>query len=201
MPQGLKKYMELKLFPCIHMKVGKGILLSTTCQWLQCEGFKYTAHKKVIYYDGHDHPYVVKYRQEEFLPAMAEHRKRMVEYKMGKPTKLLEKILPMGVQKLILVAHDESTCMANDGPKSLWVPHDKQPILKKGAGCRSHQSDVICSTYGWLRNAGVQFEYGKNYEGYWTGEMFVEQIRLCLKILTSLVQMLTTLKAEKQDYS
>ena len=29
MPQGLKKYMELELFPRIHMKVGKGISVST----------------------------------------------------------------------------------------------------------------------------------------------------------------------------
>lgn len=161
MPQGLKKYMELELFPRIHMKVGKGIWLSTAHQWLQYEGFKYTAHKKVIYYDGHDLPDVVKYRQEEFLPAMAEHWKRMVEYKMGEPNELLEKILPLGVRKLILVAYDESTCTANDGPKSLWVPDGKQPILKKGAGCGSHWSDVICSTYGWLENAGVQFKYGR----------------------------------------
>ena len=183
MPQGLKKYMELELFPRIHMKVGKGISLSTARRWLQCEGFKYTVHKKAIYYDGHDRPDVVKYRQEEFLPAMAEHRKRMVEYKMGELTELLEKILPLGVRKLVLVAHDESTCTANDGPKSSWVPDGEQPILKKGAGRGSHRSDVICSTYGWLENAGVQLEYGKNYEGYWTGKMFVEQVRLFLQVL------------------
>ena len=74
-------------------------------------------------------------------------------------------------------------------------PRWRAADLEKGAGCRSHQSDVICSTYGWLENAGVQLEYGKNYEGYWTGEMFVEQVRLFLKIPTSLVQMLTTLEA------
>jgi hypothetical protein len=45
----------------------------------------------------------------------------------------------------------------------------EQPILKKGAGRGSNRNDVICSTYGWLANAGVQLEYGKNYEGYWTG--------------------------------
>ena len=61
MPQGLKKYMELELFPCIHMKVGKGILISTAHQWLQREGFKYTIHKKAIYYNGHDWPDVIKY--------------------------------------------------------------------------------------------------------------------------------------------
>ena len=100
--------------------------------------------------------------QEEFLPAMAEHQKRIVKYKMGKPAKLLEKILPLGVQKLVLVVHDKSNCMANDGPKSLWVPEGEQQIFKKGAGHGSHQSDVICSTYGWLKNVGVQLEYGKN---------------------------------------
>ena len=39
MPQGLKKYMELELFPRIHMKVGKGISLSTARRWLYREGF------------------------------------------------------------------------------------------------------------------------------------------------------------------
>jgi len=32
---------------------------------------------------------------------------------------------------------------------------------------------------GWLKNASQTLEYGKNYEGYWTGEMFVKQV--CLK--------------------
>ena len=60
MPQGLKKYLELELFPHIHMKVGKGISVSTAHRWLQREGFKYTLHKKAIYYDGHDQADVVK---------------------------------------------------------------------------------------------------------------------------------------------
>jgi len=29
MPQGLKKYMELEIFPQIHLKVGRGVSLST----------------------------------------------------------------------------------------------------------------------------------------------------------------------------
>ena len=54
MPQGLKKYMEIELFPRIHMKVGKGISISMAHRWLRWEGFKYTTHKNAIYYDGHD---------------------------------------------------------------------------------------------------------------------------------------------------
>jgi hypothetical protein len=60
MPQGLKKYIEIELFPHIHMKVGKGISISTAHWWLQQEGFKYT-HITAIYYDGHDQPDMIKY--------------------------------------------------------------------------------------------------------------------------------------------
>jgi hypothetical protein len=125
---------------------------------------------------------VIKYRQETFLPAMEIYRERLVEYKMGAPTELVEKQLLPGVRKLVLVAHDESTNTANDGPKASWVLEGEQPILKKGAGRGSHRSDVICSTHGWLANAGVQLEYGKNYEGYWTGEMFVAQVIIISQI-------------------
>jgi hypothetical protein len=82
------------------------------------------------------------------------------------------------VRKLVLLAHDESTCMANDGPKASWVLEGEQPILKKGVGRGSHRSDVICSTFGWLKNAGVQIEYGKNHDGFWTGELFIKQVIL-----------------------
>jgi hypothetical protein len=47
---------------------------------------------------------------------------------------------------------------------------------KKGVGRRIHQSDIICLTVGWLKEASQTLEYGKNYEGYWNGEMFVKQV-------------------------
>ena len=70
MPCGLKKYMEKELFPRMHLKVGRGVSLSTAWRWLWSEGFHYTGHKKGLYFDSHDHPDVVAYRQEVFLPAM-----------------------------------------------------------------------------------------------------------------------------------
>ena len=39
MPKALKKYLEVNIFPCIQMKVSKGISLTTACQWLYTEGF------------------------------------------------------------------------------------------------------------------------------------------------------------------
>ena len=54
MPAGLKKYMEVKLFPHVHLKVGKGICLSTACRWLYQKGFRYMKYSKGLYYDGHN---------------------------------------------------------------------------------------------------------------------------------------------------
>ncbi|KAJ6465381.1 hypothetical protein C8R45DRAFT_939583 [Mycena sanguinolenta] len=44
-------------------------------------GFAYTEHKKGLYYDGHERPDVVDDCQNRFLPAMAGHHVRLVEYK------------------------------------------------------------------------------------------------------------------------
>ena len=53
-PKGLKQYLELKLFPRIHMKVVRGISLRTAWRWLHREGFRFTEHRKALYFDGHE---------------------------------------------------------------------------------------------------------------------------------------------------
>ena len=160
----------------------KGISISTARRWMERQGFHYTKYKKALYFDGHEHPDVVYYCQHIFLPLMAKYRSCLVEYQRieesGRETfEEVVKSLPNGVRKLVLCAHDESTMQANDGEKAGWGPKDEQPLLKKGVGRGSHRSDVICSTVGWLEEAGQQLEYGKNYDGYWTGELFVKQVR------------------------
>jgi len=86
MPNSLKRYLELKLFPWVTLKVGKGISLCTAQQWLHREGFKYTAHKKALYYDGHERADVIKFWQEVFLPLMVEYHGSLhtpTEYSVG----------------------------------------------------------------------------------------------------------------------
>lgn len=61
MPCGLKRYMELELFPQIQQKVKKGATIKTACQFLLKEGFCYVKHKKGLYYNGHEHSDVVEY--------------------------------------------------------------------------------------------------------------------------------------------
>ncbi|KIJ38321.1 hypothetical protein M422DRAFT_176689, partial [Sphaerobolus stellatus SS14] len=167
MPQGLKQYMELELFPRIQLK-----------------GFRYTAHKKALYYDGHECPDVVQYQQDSFIPQMKGYECQLVKYKVGEVEVLLNpspNILPIET-KLVLCAHDEITAQANDGKKASWIWQGEQPLKKKGLGCGLHQSDFICSTIGWLKDASQTLEYGKNYDGYWNGELFVKQVS-CIILL------------------
>jgi len=177
MPRGLKQYMEYELFPRIHLRVGCGISLATARRWLHKEGFKYIHHKKGLYFDGHDRADVVEYRQEHFLPAMKRYEPRLVRYAMGNVDE--ELIIPRENyvdRRLVLLAQDEMTAQANDITSKMWVLEDQHRLRKKGVGRGLHQSDTLCSTVGWLDEGSQTLEYGKNYEGYWTGELFVKQV-------------------------
>jgi hypothetical protein len=176
MPTGLKRYLELELFPCIQMKVSMGISLQTARRWLHKEGFKYMAHKKGLYFDGHECDNIIEYRQNIFLPLMQEYAKQLVFFEVGNVGKEGKLNLPQDLSKLVLLAHDEMTAQSNDGEKMSWVLDGEQPLKKKGVRRGLYQSDVIYSTKGWLWEASQTLEYGKNYDGYWNGELFVKQV-------------------------
>ena len=98
MPRGLKKYVEVELFPQIQLSVGKGVSISTACCWLHCEGFQYMQYKKALYYDDHDCPDVVDYQWNVTLPQMVGYHKRLVSYKIGDVgTPILCKIMLSGL--------------------------------------------------------------------------------------------------------
>ena len=103
----------------------------------------------------------------------------MVKYVIAKVEEEVPLHLKMNLceTKLVLCAQDEMTAQANDGRKASWVWEKEQPLKKKGLGHGLHQSDFICSTIGWLKGASQTLEYGKNYDGYWNGELFVKQVR------------------------
>lgn len=188
MPWGLKKYMELKLFPHIHLRVGCSISLATAWRWLHSEGFRYTTHKKGLYFDGHDHAGVVEYHQKVFLPAVKAYKPWLVQYVVGDVNQ--ELILPLNnfvKHCLVLIPQDEMASQANDIMEKMWVYKNKYCLHKKGPGCGLHQSDTICSTVGWLKEGMQTLEYGKNYNGYWNGELFVKQVRSQLHCLPSLL--------------
>lgn len=134
-----------------------------------------------MYFDGHDRQDVVDYGQKEFLRQMNEHFPRLVHYVMGNVDEESEPLAPNFFERrLVLVAYDEMIAQANDSTGKSWVYENQHRLRKKGPGRGLHQSDVICSTYGWLEDASQTLEYGKNYDGYWTGEAFVIQLNVCI---------------------
>ncbi|KAJ7607101.1 hypothetical protein DFH06DRAFT_1275273 [Mycena polygramma] len=66
---------------------------------------------------------------------------------------------------------------ANDTTAKSWVLENQHKLRKKGVGRGLHRSDIICSTFGHVVEGGETLEYGKNYDGYWDGEKFVNQLR------------------------
>ena len=103
---------------------------------------------------------------------MVEYVVNNVEEELGKkPANYVERCL-------VLCAHDEMMAQANDGKRKSWVLEGEHALKKKGVGCGIHHSDMICSTFGWLKEASQSLEYRKNYDGYWIGKLFMKQVRL-----------------------
>ena len=75
---------------------------------------------------------------------------------------------------IVLCAQDKSTAQSNDLKTKSWVYEDHHLLKKKSARQGIHQSNVICSTMGWLEKGSQTIEYGKNYDGCWTGELFMK---------------------------
>ncbi|KAJ3847597.1 hypothetical protein EV368DRAFT_87552 [Lentinula lateritia] len=159
MPRGLKGFVEEHLLPRMQCRPGCfGLSLSSMRQLMLREGFVFIEHKKAVYFDGHERPDVVQDRQTRFIPQANIFHHQFVRYDTKDVTK-------------------EMVTQAHDGQKKGWVLEGEQPLKKKGPGRGIHQSDFICSTVGWLKDASVTLEYGKNHEGYWNCELFIHQLK------------------------
>lgn len=117
------------------MKVTWGVSIRTARHWLHCEGFRFTKHRKVLYFDGHERPDVVEYHQNVFIPQIKQYHPQVIEYVVGDVGKEKEKVVENYINHhLVLVSHDESTTQANDGPKKSWVHKNEHALKKKGVG-------------------------------------------------------------------
>ena len=175
MPNGLSKYVTEEIFPRFGTKVQGGVKPRTARRWMHSEGFRYMKHKKGIYVDGHERPDVAEYRQKVFIPAIRSYQPRIVEYEVGNCTKQVSKA-PTDERPIEILFHDESAFQAHDAQEKSWVLDSQHQLRKKGVGRGIHRSDFIGPTGGWCKEAGVQMKYGKNHDGYWTGEDVCKQL-------------------------
>ncbi|KAJ7580340.1 hypothetical protein C8J56DRAFT_896344 [Mycena floridula] len=162
MLNGLKKYLELEFFHIFILEWGKESLFE-----LHTVGFT----KKVS--DTHltKRHYIMMgmnagvYSGNEGTSSLIDIEKEQAQE------------LPFPLRWLVLIAHDEMTVQANDSNTKSQVFQGEQSLKKKGVDRGLYCSDVICSTFSHLLDAGQSLEYGKNYEGYWTHELFVKQLQ------------------------
>ena len=147
--------------------------------------------KKDIYVDGHEREDVVAYRAQ-FLQEMLDLEQSMIIYDDITLEPLPNNHLADGkCTRHILVTHDESTFQANDDMDKGWGPKGEQKLRKKSRGRGLMVSDFLLDTVGRLAvpmeqysqmaaafppEACKLFEYGKNNDGYWTGEHLVKQV-------------------------
>ena len=171
----ISKLSDIEFTWIFQHQVGCGISLATAHCWLHSESFKYTTHGKGLHFDRHDWPDVVEYQQNVFLLVMKMFEPWLVWYEVGNVEK--EMIIPREnyvEHWLVLMPQDKMTLQANDIMLKMMVYNGQYMLRKKGPGWGLHQSDVINNVVGWLKNGSQTLKYGKNYDGYWNGELFVK---------------------------
>jgi len=125
-----KIYVEKTGFLIIGIEQKKMISENTVCIWFNKLGWFFQADKKNIYYNGHERPDVIAYR-EKFLLEMEKLEKLMPNPMDEDITIIIELQLDSNEKKHILVIHDESVFYANDGKKTYWDPKNHAPLKKK----------------------------------------------------------------------
>jgi len=191
MPTILKDHLEAEVFPKLKISFAPSSITEETIRrWMIKMGYVYGRRKKGIYVGGHERD-DVKADRQKFLKRMEELEPLMVEY--DDDLQPLPFNIPLGQQQHILVTHDESTFNANDDLKYGWGPKREQPLRKKGRGAGLMISKFLLDTVGRLvvpeeqysrmvskptfpREACIIFEFGKNRDGYWTGEDVPKQV-------------------------
>jgi hypothetical protein len=185
-PDKLKAYLEAEVFPSLTLAVKPTTISEETVRkWMHKKGWTWGLRTKGVYFDGHERKDVIQYHSR-FLKEMQDLESLMVEYDDKTLLPLSNPNLASGDRRQhILVTHDESTFQMNDDLKRGWAPKGNQPLRKKGLGRGLMVSDFLLDTVGRLAISGIEatpreaceiFEYGKNNDGYWTGEHLVKQV-------------------------
>ena len=169
---------------------------------MQSLGFKFTKYQQRIQYtDGHEREDVILYRKKYLNklkgleathkppPACAD---RIPFWNSGNETK---------EKRVIFIYHDETVFKANDAPSMGWHdPQGSRATRPKGEGKGIMISDFLEEYGGFLsltdeelqrarqldpnfpRAARETFIFGENYQGYWTCELLLANLRRAVAI-------------------
>ncbi|KAH7333834.1 hypothetical protein B0J17DRAFT_708936 [Rhizoctonia solani] len=167
---GAEAVVELLSQPETQAQLGipKAISLCTAQRWMQCcGGFCWRKTPKGQYLDGHERADVVDYRQKVFLP-----------FWKGEPDTTRPMILQPGEKPVLIWFHDELIFFANDRRLIRWVGNNEQATpFKKGEG-----STILVANFV-SESARVIFRPGVNWDGYFTCNQVVEELKNAIKIV------------------
>ncbi|KZP09639.1 hypothetical protein FIBSPDRAFT_900319 [Athelia psychrophila] len=156
-PDDLCRHVNGMILPALGLTGPKDkICHRTTINWLHKLGYVCKDVVKGVYFDGHECPDVITYR-EKFLKEIATYEKLMCTY----DDETMEPVPPLlapGEHEHVFLAQDECIFHVNEGPHHQWLKTDQQPLKKKGNGRSIHVSGWICETIGQLQLSEAQLE-------------------------------------------
>ncbi|TFK80727.1 hypothetical protein K466DRAFT_636180 [Polyporus arcularius HHB13444] len=191
-PHKFRNALNSIILPSLNVALRTPLCERTARRWLVKLGWSLTVLRKGVYMDGHEREDVKKYRQEEFLPRMAEFEARMDRYE-GPELKLVPASLAPGEKKVIAIFHDECCFHVNDYKRTAWLPAGGTVLQKKGRGRLIHVSDFIMEPTGRLvlRNEQgdiiedarkIIYYPGSNGDPWWDTAQLIVQIKKAIGI-------------------
>ncbi|KAF8058012.1 hypothetical protein FPV67DRAFT_1428985, partial [Lyophyllum atratum] len=144
------KLVEYLRRPEVKEKHGitRPISIRTAHRYLQLLGYRFQSTPKGQFADGHERADVVYYRDNKFLPQLAELQKRMRVFVDANP-----EYGPIIGLLVILWLHDESIFYAHDRRRRAWYHKDATARpYKKGDGASLMIADYVSADFGWLRS-------------------------------------------------
>lgn len=177
----LKQYIDNDIVPSLFPEITSKISIATIRTYIQDWGFKYRRNTKGIYFDGHERPDVVQYRQE-WAKRMMFRKKNMEDYDGDEMERVIEpNVERNSAKKRVMLNHDESIFYANDGKEKGWFLEGETQINGKGLGLSIMVSEFQCPCQGTMRHYGMisrtLFYAGANLDGYCGYEDMVKRYK------------------------
>jgi hypothetical protein len=120
-PKRFHHALNARILPALGHTLAKWLSERTARRWLIKLGWRRTMLKKGVYMDGHERPDVVEYRMKEFLPLMALHERRMVQWiARGSELVRVDPDLGPNEKRVIAVFQDESSFHVNEYKQDAW---------------------------------------------------------------------------------
>jgi hypothetical protein len=113
----------MEILPRLIVSIDKGISRACIYRWLPRLGFYALEVKKGVYINRHKREDIVAYRQGVFLPMMEELGSYCRQYDEQEDGlwKVIEPILPLGINCHVFYYHDESCFHGHDYKKTIWL--------------------------------------------------------------------------------